>query len=414
MAVFKPFCAFRPNKDNAKLVASRPYDVLNSSEAKDEADGNPLSFLHIIKPEIGLPDETDPYSAAVYQKGADVYNQFKNDRVLIQDENPSFYVYRLTMNGRTQTGIVGCCHFEEYYAGKIKKHELTRVAKEEDRVKHVDSLNANAEPVFFSYRAREEVDALLKNLVSADPVYDFVAEDNIRHELWVIDNASTVSKLENIFSDVPSLYVADGHHRTAAAARIGQQRKEGNSNHNGTERYNFFLAVLFSDEELEIFDYNRVIKDLNGLSSSEFIEKLSENFFLLCKSDSSLRPSKKGDFSVYLDKFWYLFSPSSRQTINDPVKDLDVSYLSEKVFDPILGILDQRKDERIDFVGGIRGLEELERRVDSGEMAVAFALYPVSMKELLDVADAGEIMPPKSTWFEPKLRSGLFIHELGE
>ena len=412
MAVFKPFCAFRPNQDKAKLVASRPYDVLNSEEARIEAQGNAFSFLRVIKPEIGLPKETNLYSEVVYDKGAEVYNQFKKDGVLIQDETPSFYVYRLTMNGRTQTGIVGCCHFEEYFDGKIKKHELTRVAKEEDRVKHVDKLNANAEPVFFSYRANEEIDSILKDLVPENPIYDFVADDNIRHELWVVDDSSIVSKIEKIFLEIPSLYVADGHHRTAAAARIGQKRKEGNPNHTGKEEYNLFLAVLFSDQELEIYDYNRVIKDLNGLSSSELIDRLKENFVLETSSTSALRPTQKGEFSVYLDKKWYLFSPLRREFAKDPVEDLDVSYLSNKVFDPILGIVDQRKDDRIDFVGGIRGLEELERRVDSGEMAVAFALHPVSMNELLNVADAGEIMPPKSTWFEPKLRSGLFIHEL--
>ena len=412
MAIFKPFKGIRPLSSDAHLVASRPYDVLSSSEARIEAEGNNLSFLHVIKPEIGLPSETNPYSEEVYKKGAEVYNNFKERGILSQDAMPSFYIYRLTMNGRTQTGIVGCCHFEEYYEGKIKKHELTRVAKEEDRVNHVDALNANAEPVFFSYRANKEIDLLISETVSGVPVYDFVADDNIRHELWVIDDGTVVSRFEELFSGVPYLYVADGHHRTAAAARIGQQRKEQNPLHTGQEEYNFFLAVLFSDQELEIFDYNRVIKDLNGLSSSEFIDKLNLNFSLLKKSENPLRPQQKGDFSVYIDSNWYLFSPVNRKTNEDPVKDLDVSYISDHIFEPILGIVDQRKDERIDFVGGIRGLEELERRVDSGDMAVAFALFPVTMAELLNVADADKIMPPKSTWFEPKLRSGLFVHEL--
>ena len=412
MAVFRPFKAVRPLPEQAHLVASRPYDVLSSSEARREAEGNPISFLRVIKPEIELPISIDPYSDEVYEKGAEVYNTFKKDDVLVQDSSQNFYIYRLTMEGRTQTGLVGCCHFEEYFEGKIKKHELTRVAKEEDRVKHVDTLNANAEPVFFSYRANQEIDSMLENLVLEKPVYDFVAADQIRHELWIIDNASLVSKLEKLFSDIPYLYVADGHHRTAAAARIGERRKKQNPDHTGDEEYNLFLAVLFSDQELEIFDYNRVIKDLNGLSPTEFIEKISGNFSLLQKSEKAIRPLQKGDFSVYLDKNWYLFSPLLREFENDPVKDLDVSYLSDYIFEPILGISDQRTDDRIDFVGGIRGLEELARRVDSGDMAVAFALFPVSMDELLNVADEGKIMPPKSTWFEPKLRSGLFVHEL--
>lgn len=412
MAVFRPFKAVRPLPEQAHLVASRPYDVLSSLEARREAEGNPLSFLRVIKPEIELPISIDPYSDEVYEKGAVVYNNFKKDDVLVQDSSKNFYIYRLTMEGRTQTGLVGCCHFEEYFEGKIKKHELTRVAKEEDRVKHVDTLNANAEPVFFSYRANQEIDSMLENLVLEKPVYDFVAADQIRHELWIIDNASLVSKLEKLFSDIPYLYVADGHHRTAAAARIGERRKKQNPDHTGDEEYNLFLAVLFSDQELEIFDYNRVIKDLNGLSPTEFIEKISGNFSLLQKSEKAIKPLRKGDFSVYLDKNWYLFSPLLREFENDPVKNLDVSYLSDYIFEPILGISDQRTDDRIDFVGGIRGLEELARRVDSGDMAVAFALFPVSMDELLNVADEGKIMPPKSTWFEPKLRSGLFVHEL--
>ncbi len=412
MAVFKPFRAFRPAQDKAKSVASRPYDVLNSNEARIEAEGNPFSFLHVIKPEIGLSEKTNPYSDEVYLKGAEVYNKFKRDGVLIQDHSPSFYIYRLTMDGRTQTGIVGCCHFEEYYQSKIKKHELTRVAKEEDRVKHVDALSANAEPVFFSYRANKEINSIIAEGTTKDPVFDFIADDEIRHELWVIDEHEITSSLEKLFTDVPCLYVADGHHRTAAAARIGQKRKDANQDHTGQEEYNLFLAVLFADEELEIYDYNRVIKDLHGLTDLEFLSELKNKFSLLEEDSSPIRPRSKGEFSVYLSQKWYLFAPIDRKTSGNPVEDLDVSFLSDHVFEPILGIHDQRKDERIDFVGGIRGLEELSRRVDSGEMAVAFALYPVSMEELLQVADAGEIMPPKSTWFEPKLRSGLFVHEL--
>ena len=298
MAVFRPFKAVRPLPEQAHLVASRPYDVLSSSEARREAEGNPLSFLRVIKPEIELPISIDPYSDEVYEKGAEVYNTFKKDDVLVQDSSQNFYIYRLTMEGRTQTGLVGCCHFEEYFEGKIKKHELTRVAKEEDRVKHVDNLNAKAEPVFFYYLENQQIDSRLENLVLEKPVYDFVAADQIRHELWIIDNASLVSKLEKLFSDIPYLYVADGHHRTAAAARIGERRKKQNPDHTGDEEYNLFLAVLFSDQELEIFDYNRVIKDLNGLSPTEFIEKISGNFSLLQKSEKAIRPCKRRFFGL--------------------------------------------------------------------------------------------------------------------
>ena len=280
MAVFKPFRAFRPAQGKAKFVASRPYDVLNSNEARIEAEGNPFSFLHVIKPEIGLPEKTNPYSDEVYLKGAEVYNKFKRDGVLVQDPTPSFYIYRLTMDGRTQTGIVGCCHFEEYYQSKIKKHELTRVAKEEDRVKHVDALSANAEPVFFSYRANKDINSIIAEGMSEDPVFDFIADDKIRHELWVINEHQITSSLEKLFADVPCLYVADGHHRTAAAARVGQRRKDANQDHTGQEEYNLFLAVLFADEELEIYDYNRVIKDLHGLTDLEFLSELKNKFSL--------------------------------------------------------------------------------------------------------------------------------------
>ena len=412
MAVFKPFRAYRPIPNKAGAVASRPYDVLNSSEAREEVSGNPDSFLHVIKPEIGLNEDVNPYADKVYKQGADVFAEFIEKGILFQDSKPHFYIYRLTMNNRTQTGVVGCCHFEEYYEGKIKKHELTRTAKEEDRVKHVAALNANSEPVFFSYRESIQINNLICQIVSEPSEYDFVADDQVRHELWVVKDEPMIANFESLFEEVPVLYVADGHHRTAAAARIGQQRKESNPSHTGAEEYNLFLAVLFSDQELEIFDYNRVIKDLNGLTEDEFITKLKKICVLVNESIDPIKPSIKGDFSVFINEKWYSFRPIDKIDNNDPILDLDVTYLSSKIFDPILGIKDQRKDERIDFVGGIRGLKELEKRVNSGEMTVAFALYPVSMDELLAVADAGEIMPPKSTWFEPKLRSGLFIHDL--
>ena len=412
MATFKPFKAVRPTSDKAHLVASRPYDVLNSSEAKIEAAGNEFSFLRVIKPEIELSEGINPYDNVVYEKGASVYEELKSSGVLLQDSNPCFYVYRLTMGDRSQTGIVGCCHFEEYYSGKIKKHELTRMVKEEDRVKHVDVLNANAEPVFFSYRARASIDLQLKEIVSTASEYDFVAEDGIRHELWIVRDEKHISNLVNSFKDVPSLYVADGHHRTAAAARIGQVRKDRNPKHTGNEEYNYFLAVLFSDQELEIYDYNRVVKCLNGFSEDDFLSQLKKRCSLVNKSPDPLKPQQKGEFSVYLNKMWYSFSFLNEKNDHDPITNLDVSLLTHHILEPLLGVIDQRKDDRIDFVGGIRGLEELERRVDSGEMEIAFALFPVSMEELLAVADAGKIMPPKSTWFEPKLRSGLFVHEL--
>jgi uncharacterized protein (DUF1015 family) len=411
MATFKPFRALRPKPQYAQDVASRPYDVLNAQEARQEAEGNKYSFLRVIKPELELPDDIDPYGANVYNQGLKNLNFLRSEQIIEKDATPSFYIYRLTMDGREQTGIVGCCHYQEYFDGHIKKHELTRTAKENDRVRHVETQNANAEPVFFSYRGLDSINQVIKNATQSDPVYDFIADDGIRHELWVIDDESSISRIENDFKSVPDLYVADGHHRTAAAARVGQQKKDNNPNHDGTEEYNFFMAVLFSDDQLKIFDYNRVVQDLNGMSTDQFKDQL-QLIFEISDLESAQSPSIKGVFSMYLDKKWYRLNPKEVVSSDNPKENLDVTLLSEKVLDPILGIQDLRKDTRIDFVGGIRGLSELERRVDSGEMAVAFALFPVSMTELLAIADAGEIMPPKTTWFEPKLRSGLFIHEL--
>jgi uncharacterized protein (DUF1015 family) len=413
MAVFKPFNAIRPKASLAKEVASKPYDVLDSQEAKKEAEGNPHSFLRVIKPEIELPEDTNPYSDQVYEKGRENFRNLCKEEVFIQDAQRSFYLYRLTMNGRSQSGLVGCCEYQEYYDGRIKKHELTRTAKENDRVRHVECLNANAEPVFFSYRGIPEINDFVGTVLDGSPVYDFVADDGIRHELWTISDHKQIEFLENAFLSVPDLYVADGHHRTAAAARVGQKRKDSNPSHEGDEEYNFFMTVLFPDDQLEIFDYNRVVKDLNGLSPTDFLGALSNDFDIRSSEESCPRPAKLRDFSLYLDGAWYeLTAKSESDSTGSPVGDLDVTLLSEKVLGPILGITDLRKDNRIDFVGGIRGLEELERRVDSGEMVAAFALFPVSMEQLLTIADAGEIMPPKTTWFEPKLRSGLFVHGL--
>jgi uncharacterized protein (DUF1015 family) len=413
MAVFKPFRAIRPSADHVKAVASRPYDVLNSNEARQEAEGNDLSFLHVVKPEIDLPVDTDPYSDAVYDKGKVNFQDLISRGILNQDPDSSFYIYRLTMDGRSQTGLVGCCFFEEYFDGIIKKHELTRPVKENDRVRHVECLNANAEPVFFSYRGKSSINEFVRRKTTETPEYNFIADDQIKHELWLISNTEDTKFITDAFKEVPYLYVADGHHRTAAAARIGKKRKEENPNHTGKEEYNYFLTVLFPDDELKIFDYNRLVKDLNGLSPSDFLTKLEDSFIVSQYSEGDPQPTIIREFSLYMEGQWYrLLAKDGCWDENDPVGDLDVTILSEKVLTPLLNIVDLRKDNRIDFVGGIRGLRELKRRVDSGEMVAAFALYPVTMEQLLSIADAGEIMPPKTTWFEPKLRSGLFVHDL--
>jgi len=412
MFTFKPFRAIRPRPDQAKSVASRPYDVLSSEEAREEAGGNANSFLRVIKPEIDLPDSLSVYSDEVYQQGKKTFSEMIEQGLLGKDPVPSFYVYRLTMDGRTQTGLVGCCHFEEYFDGRIKKHELTRTAKENDRVKHVETLEANAEPVFFSYRQQEPISNIIDGLTQKKPIYDFVADDGIRHELWVSPDIQTNELLSEQFKSLDYLYVADGHHRTAAAARVGQKLKDLNPNHSGDEEYNFFMAVLFPDVDLKIFDYNRVVKDLNGLSQDAFLEKLSVEFKVETADFSIIKPDKIRTFAMYLPGQWYRLIPKNIVRSNDPVEDLDVTLLSNLILEPILEIGDLRKSERIDFVGGIRGLSELSNRVDSGEMAVGFALYPVSMDQLIAIADAGEIMPPKTTWFEPKLRSGLFVHSI--
>ncbi len=414
MITFRAFRAFRPVPALADKVASRPYDVLDSREAKEEASGNPYSFLRVIKSEIDLPDGTDCYSDEVYEKGRKTFEEMVQEGTFFQDEHPCFYVYRLTMNGRSQTGLVGCCKYEEYFDGRIKKHELTRTAKENDRVRHVETLRANAEPVFFSYRGNQEIDYLVQEITEAEPVYDFTADDGVRHELWVSDSSARNQSISVLFERIEALYVADGHHRTAAAARVGAKCREANTNHGGEEEYNFFMAVLFPEAQLKIFDYNRVVKDLNGLSESQFIEALSGSFQIQKCSTSEARPACMREFGLYLGGQWYGLRPHEETRSEDPVEDLDVTILTDFVLDSILEIGDLRKSERIDFVGGIRGLEELQRRVDSGEMAAAFALYPVSMNQLLAIADAGRIMPPKTTWFEPKLRSGLFVHSIDQ
>jgi uncharacterized protein (DUF1015 family) len=414
MAILKPFRGLRPPVDLAARVASRPYDVLNSEEARREADGNPYSLLHIIKPEIDLPVEMDEHSPEVYQKAATNLELFKSKGWLRKEDQDYLYIYAQTMDGRTQYGLVGCAAVDDYLNGIIKKHELTRADKEEDRMKHVRITDANMEPVFFAYPAVDEIDRIVASIVeSRKPEYDFVASDGFGHHFWLIDDRKTIDKLVELFAAIPATYVADGHHRTAAAALVGKEKRAANPGYNGTEEFNYFLAVHFPDNQLRIIDYNRVIKDLNGLSSAELLQKLSEDFEITKIGSEIYKPEALHIFSMYLDDTWYkLTAKPGRYNDNDPIGVLDVTILSALVLDKVLGIKDLRTDRRIDFVGGIRGLGELKRRVDSGEMKVAFALYAVSMQQLINIADSGNIMPPKTTWFEPKLRSGLVVHEL--
>lgn len=407
----KPFKGVRPPRELAEQVASRPYDVLNSKEAQIEAGEK--SLLHIIKPEIDFDPIADEHSDAAYQKAVDNYKAWKANGWLIKDDTEKYYIYAQTMDGRTQYGLVAACHADDYMAGAIKKHELTRRDKEEDRMKHVRAQNANIEPVFFSYPAVKAMDEIVAEVIKGKPEYDFVAEDGFGHQFWVIDNKATEDKITAIFESIPALYVADGHHRTAAAALVAAEKKKANPAHKGTEEYNYFLAVIFPDNQLKIIDYNRVVKDLNGLTKAQLLEKLEADFDVADMGEKIYHPSGLHNFAMYVGGKWYsLTARKGTYNDSDPIGVLDVTILSNLVLDKLLGIKDLRTDKRIDFVGGIRGLGELENRVDSGEMAVAFALYPVSMQQLINIADTGNIMPPKTTWFEPKLRSGLVIHEL--
>ncbi len=414
MAILKAFKGLRPSKEIVSKLAARPYDVLNSKEAKIEASGNQYSLLRITKPEIDLLDGIDEHSEAVYNKANSNFQLFKEKEWLKADEKEYLYIYAQTMNGRTQYGLVGCAGVDDYLNNVIKKHELTRKDKEEDRMKHVRVTNANMEPVFFSYRAVKEIDVIIEDIVKTDkPEYDFVTSDNVGHHFWVISNEETIKTLIELFAKIPSTYVADGHHRTAAAALVGKEKRLQNPNYNGSEEYNYFLAVHFPDNQLSIIDYNRVVKDLNGLTSSEFIDKIKINFEISELGSQLCKPKYLHNFGMYLDNKWYsLTAKNGTYNNNDPIDVLDVTVLSKLILDPILGIKDLRTDKRIDFVGGIRGLGELVKRVDSGEMKVAFSLFPVSMEQLLNIADSGNIMPPKTTWFEPKLRSGLVVHSL--
>jgi uncharacterized protein (DUF1015 family) len=414
MAVLKPFKGLRPPVTLAAKVASRPYDVLNSEEARAEAKGNPYTLLHIIKPEIDFPSGTDEHTEPVYQKAFENLNLWRQNGWLVKDAKESLYIYAQTMEGRTQYGIVGCASVDDYLSGVIRKHELTRSDKEEDRMKHVRITNANMEPVFFAYPAVKELDDIVAGIVATQsPVYDFVAEDGFGHHFWLVDNVQTIDKIVKLFAKIPATYVADGHHRTAAAALVGKEKRAKNPNHTGEEQYNYFLAVHFPDNQLKIIDYNRTVKDLNGLTAVELIDKIHEDFEVEKLGTGTYKPNQLHTFGMYLEGEWYkLVTKSGRFNDNDPIGVLDVTILSNLILDKVLGIKDLRTDKRIDFIGGIRGLGELKTRVDSGDMKVAFALYPVSMKQLIDIADSGNIMPPKTTWFEPKLRSGLVVHEL--
>lgn len=414
MAIVKPFKGIRPPKEYVEQVESRPYDVLNSEEARKEAEGNEKSLYHIIKPEIDFPVGTDEHDPRVYAKAAENFQKFQDKGWLVQDKKENYYIYAQTMNGKTQYGLVVCAYVDDYLNGVIKKHELTRRDKEEDRMKHVRVNNANIEPVFFAYPDNAELDAIVARYTAQEPVYDFIAPiDGFGHKFWIIDKEDDIQAITKAFAAMPALYIADGHHRSAAAALVGAEKAKQNPNHKGDEEYNYFMAVCFPANQLTIIDYNRVVKDLNGLTAAQFLDALRENFVVEEKGAAEYRPNKLHNFSLYLEGKWYsLTAKEGTYDDNDPIGVLDVTISSNLILDKILGIKDLRSDKRIDFVGGIRGLGELKRRVDSGEMKMALALYPVTMKQIMDIADTGNIMPPKTTWFEPKLRSGLIIHKL--
>lgn len=413
MAKVKPFKGIRPPRELVTRVASRPYDVLNSEEARKEAQGNPCSLYHIIKPEIDFEAGTDEHDPRVYDRARDNFRHFLSEGWLVQDKTDNYYLYAQTMDGRTQYGFVVAASVDDYMEGRIKKHELTRRDKEEDRMKHVRVNNANIEPVFFAFPDNEVLQEMIDRISRTTPEYDFVAPDGFGHTFWIISDAADIATVTCEFAAMPSLYIADGHHRSAAAALVGAEKAKANPAHRGDEEYNWFLAVAFPASHLKIIDYNRVVRDLNGLTPAEFLDRLSEKFIVEDKGTQIYRPDRLHNFSLYLDGRWYsLTAREGTYNDSDPIGVLDVTVSSDLILRDILGITDLRSDKRIDFVGGIRGLGELKRRVDSGEMAMALALYPVTMKQLMDIADSGNIMPPKTTWFEPKLRSGLVIHSL--
>lgn len=414
MSVIRPFKGYRPAENLCDKVAELPYDVMTSEEAREIVKNNPYSFLHVDKAEIDLPKDVDHYSNQVYEKAkANLYSMIKSG-VYIQDKEPVFYIYRLTMNGKSQTGLVACTSIDEYINNKIKKHELTREDKEKDRICHVDTCNANTGPIFLTYRNKTNIDKIIDECVKHKPIYDFKSDDGIGHTVWLVDNKEVIENLISEFKSVDALYIADGHHRNASAVKVGLKRRAEKPDYTGNEEFNYYLSVIFPDNQLYIMDYNRIVKDLNGYSTDEFIAKVSEKFNISdYKGEGCCKPSEKHTFGMYINKKWYILKAKDNiVNENDSVACLDVSILQNELLSPILGIDDPRNDQRIDFVGGIRGLKELERRVDSGEMKVAFSMYPTTMKQLMNIADDNKIMPPKSTWFEPKLRSGIFIHEL--
>lgn len=412
MSDIRPFCAVRPNETFASKIAALPYDVYTRKEAKKEVEKNPLSFLKIDRPETMFPDEMDMYAPKVYQKARKVLEEMIEKGEFIQDETPCYYLYELTRNGHRQTGIVACASIDDYFNGTIKKHENTREEKEQDRIRHVDTLDTQTGPIFLAYR----FDAVLKEIIEETkrkaPVYDFISEDKITHRVWVIDESEMMERIQQCFVKINKIYIADGHHRAASAIKVGCKRRKEHPGYTGEEEFNYFLCTLFAEEELEILDYNRVVKDLNGLSEIEFLEKIKESFEVEEAEESPYAPKQKKEFGMYLGKKWYKLQIKKEQVSDDVVESLDVSILQNKLLKPILGIKEPGKDNRIIFVGGIRGLKELEHCVENG-FQVAFSMYPTSMQELFSVADAGRLMPPKSTWFEPKLRSGLFLHKIG-
>ncbi len=414
MAIIKPFRGVRPPRNLVEQIESRPYDVLDSEEARDEAGTNEKSLYHIIKPEINFAPGTSEYDARVYESAAENFDKFQKNGWLLQDDNDHYYIYAQTMNGKTQYGLVVGAYVNDYLNGVIKKHELTRRDKEEDRMKHVRVCNANIEPVFFAYPDNKVLDALINKYAVSEPEYDFIAPiDGFRHQFWVVSDDADIAVITEEFGKMQSLYIADGHHRSAAAALVGAEKAKMNPNHTGKEEYNYFMAVCFQASQLTILDYNRVVKDLNGLTSEQFIEALKKSFKVTLMGDEKYKPKQLHEFSLYLDGKWYsLIANDDTYDDKDPIGVLDVDISSRLILDDILGIKDLRSDKRIDFVGGLRGLKELKRRVDNGEMRMALALYPVSMQQIMDIADSGKIMPPKATWFEPKLRSGLVIHKL--
>lgn len=410
MSKVKPFLCVRPKVQVVKEVAALPYDVYNRSEAKEVVSKEPLSFLRIDRAETNFDDSVDTYADEVYQKARELYEERKKEGIYEEDKEEAYYIYELTMNGRSQTGLVACASIDDYLNGVIKKHENTRADKEVDRIRHVDTMKAQTGPIFLAYRSNEIINREVKKATDTAPLYDFISEDGIGHRVWKISEKESVKEIQNAFMEISEIYIADGHHRAASAVKVGLKRREAHKDYDGTEEFNYFLSVLFPDEQLMIMDYNRVVKDLNGLSKEEFFDAASKKFEIK-ESSEAVSPKKKGTFGMYLEGRWYLLTAKPEISSEDPVDGLDVAILQNYLLEPVLGITDPKTDKRIDFVGGIRGLKELKKRADS-DMKLAFSMYPTSISELFAVADAKRLMPPKSTWFEPKLRSGIFIHEI--